>query len=578
MTALAGINSSEADQRAGKNEHLRSFKLEYPPRRRPGGDSENIVKYSGRTEALGQTALFSKPQGEKDGVYQRIIRLSPTQSAVQRPVGAVATCLAAKGEIVVFRSDPSLKNIDTLGRIDLEKDEASDLDIWAGEESDTAVLAYCTSLKVFFYAIEDLSGKASKTEPISIYTVPAPEGFKDPARPKLRSLRFLSPRHILLLANRPQRAGADLIVLKLDQLGSAGNSTLQKRLNKSTKAAVGLEVCFLSASSTGERQIVIAVAGQDSSIELLTMDYSPKSGLGRFKPYATIRDIHPASITNLAFSTFQPPPPSSSPDHDYNLDQRPPPTQTIKLASVSVGQTVVIHTLTLRHTTTKTGTRYILAPPPLSNSKAALQNTFSAFMAIVVIGICAFLLQAFMEIRLGMNGGGNGRGGYLGAARWLDQDTREMLYAPFAQLFGPLYDNPPHEINVSSASSLASGASEAVASPSAAIASLLSSLANANADPSSPSDSPSHALILRAQDAPGGTSDLSTELHPPDAAAVIEDETLKRWEQLDNEGQNRWVKRLKDAGHWVEGQTEAVLKGVLFSEVAGVVGGLAGGG
>ncbi|ERF73084.1 hypothetical protein EPUS_06545 [Endocarpon pusillum Z07020] len=315
VTAFAGINSSEADQKAGKNQHLRSFRLEYPPRRQVDGDgeAEKSTTYSGKTEALGHTSLFSKPQGEKDGIYQRTIRISPSRNSSQRPVAAISTGLAVKGEVVVFRSDPSLTNPEVLGRINLDKEEAAGLDIWSGEEADTAVLAYCTSLEVFIYAIS-LSQSSALSDPISVYSIPAPDPFKSPVRPKLRSLRFLSPRHILLLANRPSRAGADLIVLKLDRLGSVGNSTLQKRLNKSTKAAVGLEVCFLSTSpSTGERQILIAVAGQDGSIELLTMEYSPKQGLGKFKPYTIIRDIHPASITNLAFSTFIPPSPASIP-------------------------------------------------------------------------------------------------------------------------------------------------------------------------------------------------------------------------------------------------------------------------
>jgi hypothetical protein len=553
ITAFAGINSSEADQKAGKNEHLRSFRLDYPQRRQPDGGVEKSTQHSGKTEALGQAALFSKPQGEKDGVYQRIIRLSPSRNSSPRPVAAISTGLALRGEIVVFRSDSLLKNPEILGRISLEKDEAADLDIWAGEEADTAVLSYCTSLQVFIYALS-LSKSSALSEPIPVYSIPTPDAFKSPTRPKLRSLRFLSPRHILLLANRPERAGADLIVLKLDRLGNLGNSTLQKRLSKSTKAAVGLEVCFLSSSiRTGERQILIAVAGQNGSIELLTMEYSPNKGLGKFNPYTIIRDIHPASITKLALSTFTPPPGPITPS------TRP---QSVKLGSVSVGQTVVVHTLPLcphpapsSSRQTSESPRYILARPGASQ---ALQNTFSVFMAIVVISIASLLLQAFMEIRLGMNGS-------LGASgwSWISPKMRDLIQKPLTAPAPP----PP------AVAAVVSGVSSAVehvlpSEPPVIVASAtskLSALLSAEQGNETP-----RAIVVRDE----GT-DLSTELHPLDAD-VVREETVRKWEELSEERRGRWRTRLKEAGHWAEEQGEAVLKGVFFREVAAVVAGVVG--
>lgn len=563
VTALAGINSSEADQKAGKNQHLRSFRLEYPPRRRADGDAEKSIPYTGKTEALGQTALFSKPQGEKDGIYQRIVRLSPLRNSSQRPVAAISTGLALKGEICVFQSDSSLTNVDVLGRISLDEEEAADIDIWSGEEADTAVLSYCTSLKVFIYAIS--LSTSSVISHLPVYAVPVPEAFKSPARPKLRSLRFLSPRHILLLANRPQRAGADLIVLKLDRIGSAGNSTLQKRLNKSTKAANGLEVCFLSTSPTGERQILIAVAGQDGSIELLTMEYSPKKGLGTFKPYTIIRDIHPASITKLAFSTFHPPP------YPITSSTRP---QSVKLASVSVGQTVVIHTLVLKPypppSDKNTTPRYILATSPTSSQ--TLQNTFSVFMAIVVIGIAAVLLQAFTEIRFGLNSYSYP---YLGASKWISPDIQALIQRPFRVIPSSIIDSDEP---------VASVVSEAAASAPSKLSALLSAQMHAaqqtqtqtgSEDTEAPSQS--HAIIVRPNADPASL-DVSTELHPAGSSSSgDEDSTVTKWEDLSTEVQKSWLKRLKDGGHWVEEQGEAVLKGVFFAEVAGAVAGAVGG-
>lgn len=549
VVALAGINSSEADQKAGKNQHLRSFKLDYPPRRQADGDAEKPTKYSGRTEALGQTALFSEPQGEKDGIYQRIIRLSPSRSSLQRPVVAISTGLALRGEIVVFRSESSLTNPEVLGRINLDKQEAADLDIWSGEEADTAILSYCTFFDVFIYGIS-LSKSSALSEPLPVYSIPTPDAFKSPTRPKLRSLRFLSPKHILLLANRPQRAGADLIVLKLDRLGNIGNSTLQKRLNKSTKAAVGLDVCFLSTSSAGERQLLIAVAGQDGSIELLTIEYSPKKGLGTFIPYTIIRDIHPASITKLAFSNF------------ISSATRSP---TVKLASVSVGQTVVVHTLPLQpypppSSSKDKNPRYVLVSPGPSQ---LLQNTFSVFMAVVVIGIAAFLLQAFTEIRMGTNSQYSSSA-YLGAAGWVGPETREWIRNPFVGA----------PVAVASVSSAVAEAADGLPTDQPvkmveAATSKLSALLSAQTDVEN-----SKAIIVRHSES---EVEVSTELHPVDGDAV-RDETVRKWEDMSEEVKKGWLRRLKDAGHWAEEQGEAVLKGVFFSEVAAGVGRAVGGG
>ena len=41
---------------------------------------------------------------------------------------------------------------------------------------------------------------------------------------------------------------------------------------------------------------------------------------------------------------------------------------------------------------------------------------------------------------------------------------------------------------------------------------------------------------------------------------------------LTPEQRQAWKKKLKDAGHWTEGYSETILKGVLFGEIAGAVG------
>ena len=42
-----------------------------------------------------------------------------------------------------------------------------------------------------------------------------------------------------------------------------------------------------------------------------------------------------------------------------------------------------------------------------------------------------------------------------------------------------------------------------------------------------------------------------------------------KFEELASSEQEKWKKRLRDAGHWAESEGEAVLRGILFSEYAG---------
>ena len=63
-------------------------------------------------------------------------------------------------------------------------------------------------------------------------------------------------------------------------------------------------------------------------------------------------------------------------------------------------------------------------------------------------------------------------------------------------------------------------------------------------------------------------------------------ERLYEWIAAHRPGTNLWFvlnrdssdwDRLKKAGHWSEGMGETIFKGILFSELAGVVGGMMGG-
>ena len=253
-------------------------------------------------------------------------------------IAAIATGLAIESEIVVLRAVATPQGTDELARISLDSNEAADIDITAlDNQASDYLLAFSTDSEVYTQRISNQL--AGLTEAATfIYGVPPPESAGPGGKTKNRSLRFLTPQYILLLQNLPQRSGAELLILALGESGEPGIITLQKRLSNVTKVAVGMDVCELSHSPAGDYQIMVAVAGQAGSIEILSLDYSASRGLSAFKPYVTLKEVHGGSITKLTFSTFSPP------ELPVTKDTLP---QYVKLASVSVAQTVVVHTLPL---------------------------------------------------------------------------------------------------------------------------------------------------------------------------------------------------------------------------------------
>ncbi|KAL8983093.1 MAG: hypothetical protein Q9177_005082, partial [Variospora cf. flavescens] len=132
VIAFAGINSSQKDQNAGKNEHFRSFRLEYPPKKRTDGRDVDggAQEYKGQTAPLGRASLFKPSTGSKKETYQRITRLSRPCIVNGGQLGAIATGLAPEGEIVLFDA----KTNGPMGpwveaRLSTGKGEAADLDI-----------------------------------------------------------------------------------------------------------------------------------------------------------------------------------------------------------------------------------------------------------------------------------------------------------------------------------------------------------------------------------------------------------------------------------------------------------------
>ncbi len=561
LTAFAGVNSSVTDQNAGKNEHLRSFKVGLPAKKRRAdgstveADNEKPSASMRESQALARSTLLTPPTSAKSEGYQRVLRFSPTQKSGEPRLAAIASGLASNNEIIVFHPKSKPGQDDVVSRVELGGREAEDLDLTANEdEKGGFMLGYCTNDEVFVQGVPITS---TPETPTSIFrAVDNSPSLPVSQRPKFRAIRFLTPRLLLLLRNKPQRSGADLLVLRVSKDSSQTRIILRKVLNQAIKAAVGLDVSPLTEVN-GERQFAIAVGGipgEQGSIEILTLDYSQDAGLGSFRSFTYLKGVHDGPVTSLVFSNF------IGPTLPVSGAVGP---QSLRLASVGIDKSAVVQYLPLRPfppADTKTP-RYVLIPPGRSE---AVQNTFSVFFAIVIVGLVAFLTQVFCEIR-GVSKP------VLGAPEWLSPRMRELVAQPYGYL---LADNGSSAVPVAAHSAvddLKKSADDISATLSSAIASATAGLKHL-VDQNSKLETPK-ALIVR-EDSLGA---ISTEVIHSDAD-VVKQETLKKWEELSESQKKSWKQKLVDAGHWAEQQGENVLKGVLFSEIAGAVGNMVGGG
>ncbi|CAF9929832.1 MAG: hypothetical protein ALECFALPRED_004460 [Alectoria fallacina] len=582
-TAFAGINSSTAEQQKGNNEHLRSFLLEYPSKRKADGDGEDSKKekateYRGETKALGKASLFTPSAAKTKETFQRVLRLSKKKKSNGPRLGAVATGLAPAGEIVFFAADTSRPGLnDIRGRIKLEeKQEAADVDIIGlegddGQQEGKFRVAYCTDYEVYVTDV-DYSNKDNGTQQSiqNIHGTPHPDAFaSNKARPKFRCLRFLTPTLLLLLQNKVNGKGAELLLLE-----TSGGITLRKSLQKKIKSATAMSVALLPTASYSQiDQHAIAVAGADTSITILTVDRFTSSPYGKvkFRPHSFLPSVHPTSITSLAFSTF------NRPGTPWNIA----PPQYLKLASTSIANTCVVHKLPLtphQSPPPKDQPAHYLLKAPVRNS--VTQNTISTLVALVAIAIGAFFLQAFTEIR-------GGTPEYLGAKGWLSKPIHDWIARPYMFEDGyPSAASLHAKITSKAARTSLSAASEAVQTPFDAVQSAnikvqkklgLRGLLKRRDMGSDTSDNENDGtdIIVKHSPTEGRETALSAELRNSNEA-IEGEQKAKRWEELKQHEKETWKKRLVDAGEWTAAEGEAVLKGVLFSGLANAVGGIVG--
>lgn len=564
LVTLAGINSSQADQDAGKNEHLRPFDIKYPPRKKQKTEKSDGDE-AGEIKPIGKRALFRTSTAARKETYQRVLRLSPAQKRASgsRRIGAVATGMAKDSEVVVFNATSAVTEPDDIiARIDLpEGAEAADLDIYEPETSNFSV-AYCTDFDIYeqTFAYDFTSKKAEKIPngPRRIYQMPFPDASESvKTRPKFRCLRFLNTENVVTLVNKPNKGGAELRIFHLYPTGPA-SLVLQKDLPRRILQAVSMDVCAFDADKSGNQQIAVAVAAQDISIEVYVTNYQRRTAtFSPFKRYITLRNVHEHQMTKVCFSPFhsptrapEPEPPATGPK-GQPVQQKAPETpshpgpQYIRLASVTYGNTVVVDTFPLSPLDPRDKhSRYVLSHP--SDEK------FTAFAYIAVISgivlVVAFLLQSFVV--------GFSDDKATSPFNLLPERVRTFLDQPAAAAgaYGRGVELRVHSV-----------VEEAVPSNMPGRGRIHDFL-------SQHGSSTTKALVVR--DA-GYSSSLAIDVHPDQEAYVKEDTEAKYWDQLDEQQKAAWRERLIRAGEWVEGQGESVLTGVLFSTYAGLVGNVA---
>ncbi|KAL1853844.1 hypothetical protein Plec18170_005236 [Paecilomyces lecythidis] len=564
VVAFAGINSSEKEQLKGNNQHLRSFRVAYPPRKKteavvtePETDaageaaaaevekettSAEEVSPQKTTVPLSRASLFRNlttklAKGQKIDTYQRILRLSPWRGPDAPRIAAIATGLAPSGEIVLFNVTTMPSESDILARIQLGAgEEAEDVDIIDLEDGSFRV-AYTNGTEVSTFDISPKSKSSAAPEVRTVYTMP-----KTKPRPKFRALRLLSPWALLLLQNAPNRTGCELAVLSIPSSGAAQATVVRRRkLPRSMKIGLGLDVSNLGDNETRERQYVLAVSGSDQSIAVYTLDYHPKKGYSAPRPYTTLRDVHPFSMTRLCFSTFTPP------AHPVTAAVGP---QYLKLASVSMGNTVVVHTFPLiPWPPTSRTPRYLLVKP---GHPEAWDTIFSSFIALVVVALVCFFLQAFTEIRGGIPP-------YLGATDWLPPRVRDWIARPYMFEHGIPGRVVPDAVPPSS--------TPQIKVHDESLRNLLSARRAAGAVDLTSDTAPQPPSIF-VRDEGTAISAYTAQ----GAEALIQEQTARKWEDLQEEEREKWKKRLIEAGQWAIDEGETVLKGVFFGQIGQIIG------
>ncbi|KAI1502321.1 hypothetical protein F5X99DRAFT_379819 [Biscogniauxia marginata] len=512
LTIFAGVNSGPDEIKKGKNQHFRLLGIHQPGR---------AAKSSGvKISEVARETLFVHKDAD---TYQRILRLShPYEGFTQ--LGAVATGLSKDPQIALFDVPASgAARWKSRGRLDITK-EAMDLDV-VQTGPDTYQLAYCDDHEIFTVEVS----KAGVSDPKCVYTIPPDDG--QPAKATFRSLRYLTPDFLITVVNQPKSGGVALHGYRLptEEQGHARLS-IKGKLPHTVSKATGLAVRNLSpalgpSEKPGETQFVVAVAGNDSSISLFTLEHKSAASvelLADLAPFRVLKSVHPSNITGLSFSAFTPPKGSS----------KAPTELSVKLASVAVGFTTVIHSIPLKKYIDRSAAPRKGGPPKPSRYVVALKSKGESPVTIITLLTIVALILALV-------------GQTLLEAKGISEPILGVNRILPASWTIPLRKGP-----------VLGGKT---------IGDLLSDV------------KPHHTqqLVVRHDDAaavgPDGLPNLHVGIHDEEQHGPA-----TAWENLDPTNQDLWKERLKKSGHWVEDMGEAIFKGVLFGEIGGAIGNIVG--
>lgn len=549
---FAGVNSSPEDLGGGKNAHFRVIGIE--PVKKGKGKTTAALATTNKLAEASRSSLFTKVDRD---LYQRVTRLSRPYAG-QPQWGAIATGLAKESEIALFQTTQKGPPI-SKGAMPLAK-EAVDMDfIQTGK--DDYLFAYADEHDIY---IKKLGSIDDGAEPECVYITPASRSREKVTIPAFRSIRWLTKDFIIMLTNIHGQGGVVLQILRIPPSGKGQCRIAQShRLPSNISKATGLAVSNLTPPATPDEeqsytQFVIAVAGHDISISLFKVDLQHEMNnylVTRIKPFRTFKNVHPLQITGITFSNFTP----------LKSVTAGTPPQSLKLASVGVSNTVIVHTLPLfpiplsvQKGQSKTP-RYVVALP----ARKAIYSV-RVIASILAALLIATFVQSVLEIR-------GAAGPHLGIADYLPIPLQEALGKPYT--FPSNYDT--NKIHTSSPSI---STTSTTTTPD-----FFSSLRHP--DSTTP---PRHIYLHHGP--PVADANLpeiqNQETHPeitsPDIPssikAVLHDENVhnegKYWDELTAPQKENWKRRLKDAGHWVEELGEKVFKGVVFAELGGVVGGV----
>ncbi|KAK3295956.1 uncharacterized protein B0H64DRAFT_396934 [Chaetomium fimeti] len=529
-----GINSAEEDLKKGKNEHFRVFTADLPSK----------AKAEPKIAETSRSAFFSTTDNE---AYQRLLRISG-------PVGAVATGTigrAKDAQIAIFDIPAATSNKPTpklRGKVELPK-EAMDMDMMQISD-DEHQLVYCDDYNIYTLVIS----KTTTSGPHSVFAMPLEEAIGAKDRASFRAIRFLTPTFVLAVANVPKAGGAVLQGFRLPKPADLGKEekegkarlAISAHLPKSISRATGMAVRNLSPPATptskqGDTQFAIAVTGQDSSVTLYTLDHQSIGDIkliANLYPITTLKEVHLGPISGLAFSPFTPPSKSL-----------PTTTPHLKLASIgSMANTCIIHSLPLRKlppTTTSSTTTTTTTPPPryvLALKSRRPSPTNLLLGSALVFALLALLLQGILEVR--------------GASRPVIG----------ARTFTPVtWHRPGRFYGVAPASTPIGGGVLAEYHDLASSATAAAAAAGGGADGGKVPEKVVLHHVTEEEEEDGTLRVVEghdEERHGP----------ARGWEELEEAQREAWRATLKKAGQWGEEMGEAVFRGVLFGEIAGVVG------